>query len=85
MSSRDGAGLLYRLYERRLRRRLAEETLPRHVAMIIDGNRRWARQRGLASTDHDDARTVVLHPVPAVAISRKRATSCGMSSIRKAA
>ena len=52
MSSRDGAGLLYRLYERRLRRRLGEETLPRHVAMIIDGNRRWARQRGLASTDH---------------------------------
>ena len=44
-------GLLYRLYQRRLRKRLDPARLPRHVAMIIDGNRRWARQRGLASTD----------------------------------
>lgn len=51
MNRRNG-GLLYRLYQRRLRRRLDRERLPRHVAMIIDGNRRWARQRGLDSTDH---------------------------------
>jgi len=49
---RRSGGLLYRLYQRRLRKRLDAKRLPRHVAMIIDGNRRWARQRGLDSTDH---------------------------------
>jgi short-chain Z-isoprenyl diphosphate synthase len=39
----------YRLYARRLRRRLSAGPLPRHVGIIIDGNRRWARQSGLAS------------------------------------
>jgi short-chain Z-isoprenyl diphosphate synthase len=40
---------VYRLYARRLRRELAGKPLPRHVGMIMDGNRRWALGRGMAS------------------------------------
>lgn len=44
-----GQGPLYRLYITRLRRGLAPESVPHHVAMMIDGNRRWARQLGYRS------------------------------------
>jgi short-chain Z-isoprenyl diphosphate synthase len=47
-----GRGLLYGLYQKRLRRYLATQTLPKHVAMIIDGNRRWARLRELETAAH---------------------------------
>ncbi|KJL24970.1 (2Z,6E)-farnesyl diphosphate synthase [Microbacterium oxydans] len=40
-------GPLYRLYTSRLRRHLDPARVPHHVAMMIDGNRRWARQLGL--------------------------------------
>lgn len=38
----------YRLYELRLRRELAQakSELPRHIAVLCDGNRRWARDAG---------------------------------------
>ena len=40
--------LVYRLYERRLEASLAGLSIPRHVGVILDGNRRWARWAGLA-------------------------------------
>jgi short-chain Z-isoprenyl diphosphate synthase len=38
-------GLLYRLYQRRLRREIEPGSVPKHIAVIVDGNRRWAKQR----------------------------------------
>ncbi|MEV7631435.1 isoprenyl transferase [Microbacterium sp. NPDC089318] len=51
MTAREssGRGPLYRLYGRRLRRRIDVSKAPHHVAMMIDGNRRWARQLGFES------------------------------------
>ena len=49
---KQGRGPLYRLYIGRLRRSLTPETVPHHVAMMIDGNRRWARQLGFDSAAH---------------------------------
>ena len=36
-------GLIYSTYEQRLLRNLDRERLPRHVAVLADGTRRWAR------------------------------------------
>jgi short-chain Z-isoprenyl diphosphate synthase len=47
-----GSGIVYRLYEKGIRKGLKPEALPHHVAMIVDGNRRWARQRMLESAAH---------------------------------
>ncbi len=46
--------LAYRLYERRLASELAGGPMPRHVGVILDGNRRYAEERGLgdASVGH---------------------------------
>jgi len=49
-------------------RLLPASELPRHVAIIMDGNRRWARERGLAELDGHAAgveaiRTLLRHAV----------------------
>lgn len=51
-AANEGRGPLYRLYINRLRRRLNPDVVPHHVAMMIDGNRRWARQLGFDSAAH---------------------------------
>lgn len=51
-SSKEGRGPLYRLYIGRLRRELRSVEVPHHVAMMIDGNRRWARQLGYDTAAH---------------------------------
>ena len=40
--------LAYRLYERRVEASLSPRSIPRHVGVMCDGNRRWARSAGLA-------------------------------------
>ncbi|MFP5023067.1 isoprenyl transferase [Pseudonocardia phyllosphaerae] len=39
--------LLYSVYERRILRQLVGAESPKHVALILDGNRRWAREAGI--------------------------------------
>ncbi|GAA4922653.1 Undecaprenyl pyrophosphate synthetase [Stackebrandtia albiflava] len=41
--------LLYRLYEKRLAAKLAGGPLPAHVGVMVDGNRRWAKDMGFVN------------------------------------
>ncbi|QYB03199.1 isoprenyl transferase [Rhodococcus sp. USK10] len=45
-------GLLYSIYERRLLKRLDGLQHPRHIAVMCDGNRRWARENGFEDVSH---------------------------------
>ena len=42
----DPLAPLYRLYERRLVREVLRGPMPRHIGLILDGNRRYARELG---------------------------------------
>lgn len=50
--SRSWPSLAYRYYQRRLRKDIQRTQVPGHIAMILDGNRRWARLNELASVGH---------------------------------
>src|SRR5689334_7798039 len=39
---------LYRFYERHLLHQISQHALPKHVGIVLDGNRRYAVQAGLA-------------------------------------
>ncbi|HYJ75387.1 MAG TPA: isoprenyl transferase [Kineosporiaceae bacterium] len=43
--------LVYRGYERRLAASLSPAAVPRHVGVILDGNRRWARAAGARTAE----------------------------------
>jgi short-chain Z-isoprenyl diphosphate synthase len=45
-SRRWARHVLYRVYERRLREAMVGKPMPRHVGVMCDGNRRWAREMG---------------------------------------
>jgi len=40
-------GILYYLYEKRLSRKIRRRSIPTHLGLILDGNRRYAREMGL--------------------------------------
>lgn len=44
--------LLYPIYEARLAKEVAGVPHPKHVAIIVDGNRRWAKEAGFADVSH---------------------------------
>lgn len=52
LSRVDASSPLYSLYEARLRASLDESRLPRHIAVMADGNRRWAREAGFTDVSH---------------------------------
>ena len=47
--------LLYGLYEKRLARGLDRRAAPRHVGVMLDGNRRWAKANGFDTADGHQA------------------------------
>ncbi len=47
--------VVYAAYARRLTRRLGPDAIPRHVGVMLDGNRRWARARGAGASEGHQA------------------------------
>ena len=43
--------VMYSFYEHRLARTLTADELPHHVGVLVDGNRRWARQFGATTEE----------------------------------
>jgi undecaprenyl diphosphate synthase len=51
------------------------QLLPRHVAIIMDGNRRWARQRGMSEAEGHAAGVEAIRPIV------KRAAALGIEAL----
>ena len=47
--------VLYAAYARRLTSQLGASSVPRHVGVMLDGNRRWARARGAGASEGHQA------------------------------
>ena len=47
--------LLYRFYEKRIETGLRPTDLPRHIGVMVDGNRRWATLQGFEKAGHGHA------------------------------
>jgi short-chain Z-isoprenyl diphosphate synthase len=47
--------VVYAAYQRRLARDLDPVAVPRHVGVMLDGNRRWARERGAGTNEGHQA------------------------------
>ena len=47
--------VLYAAYARRLTRQLDSSSVPRHVGVMLDGNRRWAKARGAGASEGHQA------------------------------
>ena len=47
--------LVYGAYERRLMGSLDRDRIPRHVGVMLDGNRRWAKERGTSTAQGHQA------------------------------
>ncbi|AGK60529.1 Undecaprenyl pyrophosphate synthetase [Archaeoglobus sulfaticallidus PM70-1] len=44
---RINLGIIYRIYEKKLTSEVLKRQMPSHIAIIMDGNRRYARSRGM--------------------------------------
>ena len=47
--------VVYAAYTRRLAKRLGPASVPRHVGVMLDGNRRWAKARGAGTSEGHQA------------------------------
>ena len=55
--------MLYPAYEARLARRLPSERLPKHVGVMLDGNRRWAKAVGADTAQGHRAGAANIEPL----------------------
>jgi short-chain Z-isoprenyl diphosphate synthase len=54
-------GFLYGFYERKLLRSLEQDKIPRHIGVMVDGNRRWARQFNAPTSEGHQAGADKIH------------------------
>lgn len=60
---RGASEVLYTAYEHQLVKALPSERLPRHVGLMLDGNRRWAKARGENSASGHKAGAANIEPL----------------------